>query len=43
MNASFAWDSGLSGKGVTTAVIDTGIEPQKICKAENAYLPLWTL
>ncbi len=39
MNASFAWDSGLSGKGVTTAVIDTGIEPHKdLVKPENRIL-----
>jgi len=29
LKASFAWNMGLSGKGITTAVVDTGIYPHE--------------
>jgi serine protease AprX len=39
MNSQFAWDNGLSGRGVTTAVIDTGIKPHNdLVKPQNRIL-----
>lgn len=39
VNAPFAWDGGITGKGVTAAVIDTGIEPHNdLVKPVNRIL-----